>query len=135
MKTKPCLTAADVKAMLAAAEAEAAKNKWPLAIAIVDDGGHLLAALRLDGATVFNMELALGKARTAAQTARPSRFWAERLTGGGGGMLTLAVPVMPAPGGLPVMVMGECVGGIAASGAKGEEDERASQAGLDALGS
>ena len=50
MKTKHFLESADVKAIAAAAEAEALKNNWPVTIAIVDDGGHLLALQRLDGA-------------------------------------------------------------------------------------
>src|SRR6478735_11263427 len=66
MKTKQTLELADVKAMMAAAEAEALTNKWAVAIAIVDDGGHLLALQRLDGAAAISSQIAPAKAQTAA---------------------------------------------------------------------
>src|ERR1700722_17239511 len=53
MRTKPCLTLADVKTMIAACEAEAAKNKWAVAISVVDDGGFLLGFQRMGGAPGF----------------------------------------------------------------------------------
>ena len=62
MRTKPCLTSADVKKMMAACAAEAEKNKWKVAIAIVDDGGFLLHLDRMDGAAVTTAEVATGKA-------------------------------------------------------------------------
>ena len=68
MRTKPCLTSADVKKMMAACLAEAEKNKWQVAIAIVDDGGFMLSLDRMDGAAVTTAEVAVGKARTAALT-------------------------------------------------------------------
>ena len=73
MRNKPCLTSADVKKMLAACEAEAAKNKWAVAISIVDDGGFLLGFTRMDGASPVTAEVSLGKARTSALTRRPSK--------------------------------------------------------------
>jgi glc operon protein GlcG len=132
MKTKPCLTAADVKTMLSAAEAAAAARNQRLAIAILDDGGHPMGVLRMDGSTVTNLDMALAKARTSALSGRPSKFWADRLNDGR--LLMLSMPVMPAQGGLPILVMGECLGAIATSGGSGDEEERAAQAGLDALG-
>jgi uncharacterized protein GlcG (DUF336 family) len=132
VRTKPCLTAADVKKMLAAAEELAVQNQWPLAIAVLDDGGHTLGLLRLDGANAANTDLALAKARASAITRMPSRFWADRLKAGQ--LLMLTLPHTAPQGGLPVMVNGECVGAIACSGAKAEDDERAAQAGIDALG-
>ena len=79
MRTKPCLTLADVKKMLAASEAEAAKNKWAVAISIVDDGGFLLGFERMDGAAIISAEVSLGKARTSAMTRRPSKFFEDRV--------------------------------------------------------
>eukprot|EP01034_Spumella_vulgaris_P007579 gene7579-9662_t len=66
MKTKPILEAADIKAIGAAAEAEAIKNNWAVTIAIVDDGGHLLWLQRLDGAAPISAHIAPAKANTAA---------------------------------------------------------------------
>ena len=79
MRNKPCLTWADVKNMLAACEAEAAKNNWAVAIAIVDDGGYLLGFERMDGAPKISAEVSLGKARTSAMTKRPSKFFEDRV--------------------------------------------------------
>ena len=61
MRNKPCLTSADVKTMLAACEAEAVKNKWAVAIAIVDDGGYLLGFQRMDGAATISAEVSLAR--------------------------------------------------------------------------
>jgi uncharacterized protein GlcG (DUF336 family) len=74
MKTKHSLEAADVKAILAAAEAEALANGWKVSIAVVDDGGHLLGMLRLDGASASTAHMAPGKAVTAIMGRRDRRF-------------------------------------------------------------
>jgi glc operon protein GlcG len=132
MRTKQCLTAADVKKMLAACEAEAAKNKWAVAISIVDEGGFLLALLRMDGASAITAEVSLGKARTSAMTKRPSKFFEDRIkerpafAGFPAGILI--------QGGVPVMYENECVGAIGVSGVQSHEDEQVAQAGASALG-
>jgi glc operon protein GlcG len=131
MRTKHCLTAADVKKMLAACEAEAAKNKWAVAISIVDDGGFLLGALRMDGASAITAEVSLGKAKTSAMTKRPSKFFEDRLkerpafAGFPAGILI--------QGAVPVMHESECVGAIGVSGVQSHEDEQVAQAGASAL--
>ncbi len=79
MRHKPCLTSADVKKMLAACEAEAAKNNWAVAISIVDDGGFLLGFTRMDGASPVTAEVSLGKAHTSALTGRPSKVFEDRV--------------------------------------------------------
>ncbi len=79
MRNKPSLTWADVKTMLAACEAEATRNNWTVAIAIVDDGGYLLGFERMDGAPLISAEVSLGKARTSAMTKRPSKFFEDRV--------------------------------------------------------
>jgi glc operon protein GlcG len=132
MRNKPCLTSADVKTMLAACEAEAAKNKWAVSIAIVDDGGYLLGLARMDGASAITAEVSLGKARTSAMTKRPSKFFEDRIkerpafAGFPAGILI--------QGGVPVMHDGECVGAIGVSGVQSQEDEQVAQAGAGALG-
>jgi glc operon protein GlcG len=131
MRTKHCLTAADVKKMLAACEAEAAKNKWPVSISIVDDGGFLLGALRMDGASAITAEVSFGKAKTSAMTKRPSKFFEDRLkerpafAGFPAGILI--------QGAVPVMHENECVGAIGVSGVQSHEDEQVAQAGASAL--
>jgi uncharacterized protein GlcG (DUF336 family) len=130
MRTRPALTLADVKKIAAAAEGEAIKHNWKVAIAILDDGGHLLGFVRMDGATPANAEIAVEKARTAAVSRRSSGAWEERIKGGRLAMLRM--PVLPVQGGVPILVNGECVGGVGVSGVQSHEDEQIAQAGIDA---
>jgi glc operon protein GlcG len=83
MKTKPILEASDVKAIGAAAEAEALKNNWAVTIAIVDDGGHLLWLQRLDGAAPISAHIAPAKAHTAAVGRRESKVYEDMINGAG----------------------------------------------------
>jgi uncharacterized protein GlcG (DUF336 family) len=132
MRTKPCLTAADVKKIIAACETEAAKNKWVVSIAVVDDGGYLLGLTRLDGAQAITAEVALGKARTSALTKRPSKFFEDRVKerpAFGGFPAGILIQ-----GGLPLIHDNECVGAIGVSGVQSHEDEVIAQAGVNALG-
>ena len=133
MRTKPCLTLTDVKKMLAACEAEAAKNKWAVAISIVDEGGFLVGFERVDGAPTISGEVSMGKARTSAMTKRPSKFFEDRVkerpafAGFPAGILI--------QGGMPLLHQNECVGAIGVSGVQSHEDEQIAQAGVGALGS
>jgi glc operon protein GlcG len=132
MRTKPCLTSVDVKKMMAASLAEAGKNSWNVTVAIVDDGGYMLSLERKDGAVPTTAEVAVGKARTAALTRRPSKFFEDRVTER---PAFLAFPAgLLIQGGLPIMHQGECVGGIGVSGVQSSEDEQIAQAGIAALG-
>ena len=132
MRNKPCLTSADVKTMLAACEAEAVKNKWAVAIAIVDDGGYLLGFQRMDGTPTISAEVSLGKARTSAMTRRSSKFFEDRVKD------RPAFITFPAglliQGALPIMHQNECVGAIGVSGVQSHEDEQIALAGINALG-
>lgn len=132
MKSKPALTLEDCRRMAAAAEAEAVRHGWNVAIAILDDGGHLLHFHRMDGATPANAAIALEKGRTAAVSRRSTKVWEDRIAGGRLSML--GMPVLPVQGGLPILVEGECVGGIGVSGVASHEDEQIGQAGIAALG-
>lgn len=131
MRTRPALTLADVKKIAAAAETEAIKHNWNVAIAVLDDGGHLLGFLRMDGATPANARISMEKARTAALTRRPSKSWEDRLANGR--LSTLSMPVLPVQGGLPILVDGECVGAVGVSGVQSHEDEQIAQAGIASL--
>jgi uncharacterized protein GlcG (DUF336 family) len=125
------LTLDDCRRMAAAAEAEARRNDWNVAIAILDDGGHLLHFHRMDGATPANAEIAIGKARTAAVSRRSTKVWEDRIAGGRLSML--GMPVLPVQGGLPIMVGADCIGAIGVSGVASHEDEQIGQAGIAAL--
>jgi glc operon protein GlcG len=132
MRTKPSLTLADVKKMLAVCEAEAAKNKWAVAISIVDEGGFLLGFQKMDGAPTISGEVSIGKARTSAMTKRPSKFFEDRVKE------RPAFVSFPAgiliQGAVPLVHQNECVGAIGVSGVQSHEDEQVAQAGADALG-
>jgi uncharacterized protein GlcG (DUF336 family) len=133
MKTRPMLTLEDCRRISAAAEAEAKKNGWNVCIAILDDGGHLLHLIRMDGATPANARIALEKGRTAAETRRSTANWQERVRAR---PEMLRMPqVTPVQGGLPIVVDGACVGGVGVSGVQSHEDEQIAKAGIDALGS
>ncbi|HZM36841.1 MAG TPA: heme-binding protein [Burkholderiales bacterium] len=132
MKTRLTLTLDDCRRISAAAEAEAKKNNWNVCIAILDDGGHLLHLVRMDGATPANARIAVEKGRTAAETRRSTANWQERVQKR---PELLRMPgVTPVQGGLPIIVQGVCVGGIGASGVHSHEDEQIVAAGIEALG-
>ena len=131
MRSRHELTLEDVKKMAAVAEAAAMANQWNVAIAVVDDGGHLLAFLRMDGATPANAQIAVGKAATAACSRRPTQVWEQRIADGRLG--TLSMPLLSVQGGLPVVVEGTCIGGIGVSGVQSHEDEQVARAGIESL--
>jgi uncharacterized protein GlcG (DUF336 family) len=132
MRTRPALTAADVQKMVTACRTEATKNKWNVTIAVVDDAGYLLHLERLDGAGPMTAEVATDKARTAAITRRPTKFWEDRVKERPS---FLKFPGnLPIQGGVPVMYQGECVGAIGVSGVQSHEDEQIASAGVSVLG-
>ena len=131
MKNRPMLTLDDCRKITAAAEAEAKKNNWNVCIAILDDGGHLLHLVRMDGATPANARIAVEKGRTAAESRRSSGAWQERIKAR---PEMLRMPgITPIQGGLPIVVEGTCVGGIGISGVQSHEDEQIAVAGIKAL--
>jgi glc operon protein GlcG len=131
MRTRPALTSADVQKMASACKAEASKNQWNVSIAIVDDGGVLLYLERLDGAGPMTAEVAAGKAKTAAITRRPTKFWEDRVKERA---VFLKFPDnLPIQGGVPIMYQNECVGAIGVSGVQSHEDEQIANAGAAAL--
>src|SRR5882672_681380 len=131
MRDKPCLTEADLIKAMAACRAEADKNNWKVAIAIVDDGGYLLHFNRMEDVAPISAEVAIGKAHTAALTRRPSKFFEDRVKE------RPAFANFPAgvliQGGLPIMARNECVGAIGVSGVQSHQDEQVAQAGVSAV--
>ena len=134
MKTKPVLELADVRAVAAAAEAEAAKNQWAVSIAIVDDGGHLLWFQRLDGAPAVSAHIAPGKALTAAMGRRESKVYEDIVNGGRYSFLSAPGLSAVLEGGVPIMKDGQCLGAVGVSGVKSTEDAQIARAGIAALG-
>ncbi len=132
MKTKNYLTADDGGKILAAAEAEAAKNNWAVCISIVDDGGHLLAFKRLDGCAPSSIAISQGKAYSAALRRRPTKNDEDMVNNGR--FSALSMPgITFLEGGVPIIVAGETIGAVGVSGVKSSEDAQIAQAGIDAL--
>src|ERR1700732_2461860 len=131
MRNKPTLTLADAHQMMAACKAEAEKNKWQVAIAILDDGGYLLHFDRMDGVGKASAEVAIGKARTAALTGRPSKFFEDRVKE------RPAFATFPAglliQGGLPIKYENATIGAVRVARGRVHEDAHIPQAGIAAL--
>ena len=134
MKTKVFLESADIKAVAAAAEAEALKNKWAVTIAIVDDGGHLLHLQRLDGAAPISAHIAPAKANTAAMGQRESKVYEDVINGGRTSFLSAPYIQGMLEGGVPIMKDGQCIGAVGVSGVKSTEDAQVARAGIAAIG-
>ena len=132
MKTKHYLTADDCRKIRAAAEAEAAKNSWAVCIAIVDDGGHLLSFLRLDGCAAASVAISQGKARTAALRRRPTKNDEDMVNNGRTSALSMP-GITFLEGGVPIIVGGETIGAVGVSGVKSTEDAQVAQAGINAV--
>ena len=134
MKTKPELELADVKAIAAAAEAEALKHQWAVTIAIVDDGGHLLWLQRLDGAAAISAHIAPAKAHTAAMGRRESKIYEDIINAGRYSFLSAPTLTGMLEGGVPILKDGQCIGAVGVSGVKSSEDAQIAKAGIAALG-
>ena len=134
MKTKSVLELADVKAIAAAAEAEALGNNWAVTLAIVDDGGHLLWLQRLDGAPAISAQIAPAKAHTAALGRRESKVYEEVINGGRTSFLSVPGVQGMLEGGVPIMKDGQCIGAVGVSGVKSSEDAQIARAGIATLG-
>lgn len=128
------ISLANAKKVIAAAEEEALKNKWPVAIAIVDPAGYLLAFSRLENTQLGSVEVALQKAKTSALFRRPTKVFEDMLAAGGANVKILSLPsAIPIEGGLPIIVDGKIVGAIGVSGVKSTEDAVIATAGLGAI--
>jgi glc operon protein GlcG len=132
LPSKKYLNLSAIKAMVAAAEAEAQRQHVEVTICIVDESGNLLFLEKADTAPLNTIQWAQKKARHAAFYKSPSKDAAETVKKGN--VEAMAYPdFFPNQGGLPIIVDGQILGGVAASGAKSEIDEAIAQAALDAL--
>jgi glc operon protein GlcG len=130
---KKVITLAAARKMVSAAEAEAERNHWAGVVAVVDDGGWPILVERMDNAAyIASIELAPGKARTAALFKKPSQALEESINHGRLA-LTTARDFIEMQGGLPIIVDGQVIGGIGASFDTPEHDVQVAQAGLAAL--
>ena len=134
MKNTYALEAADIKAIAAAAKAEALKNNWAVTIAIVDAGGHLLHLQRLDGAAPISAHIAPAKANTAAMGQRESKVYEDMINAGRVSFLSAPDLKGLLEGGVPIMKDGQCLGAVGVSGVKSTEDAQIAKAGIAAIG-
>jgi glc operon protein GlcG len=121
------------KAMVAAM-ADARKQNIPMAVAIVDTGGNLMAFERMDNTQIGSIAVAQDKAVSAALYRRSTKVFQDAVAGGGAGLRVLTLRGANAvEGGLPIVVDGKIIGGIGVSGGSAEQDGVVAKAGLDGL--
>lgn len=127
---RKALTLEAAKKILAAAEAEAMKNKWPVAIAVVDEAGELLMMAKLDGTQPASIDIAIGKARTAARLKRETKILEEAVTKSGRTVILSLPGVTPLEGGVPIKVGDQVVGAVGVSGVTSAQDAQVAAAGV-----
>jgi uncharacterized protein GlcG (DUF336 family) len=124
----------NAKKAAAAALAEARKNGWTMAAAVVDTGGHLVYFEKMDGTQTGSVAVAMSKARSAALFMRPTKAFQEMLAGGGDGLRAFGLAgAVPVEGGVPLVMAGKTVGAIGLSGGSSSQDGQCARAGADAL--
>jgi glc operon protein GlcG len=129
----PLISLAAAKKAMAAAEAEAAKNNWPVAIAVLDSAGQLVLFQRQENTQIGSIDIAIGKAKTANDFRRPTKVLEGIVAGGGAGLRLLSVRnMLPLEGGVPIIADGKIIGAVGVSGVTSQQDAQVAQAGADA---
>lgn len=121
------------KKVATASAAEARKNSWNVAIAIVDNHGFLVYYEMMDNTQTAGGNVAVEKAKTSAGYRRPSKEFEDNIASGRNSVLGLP-GVTPIEGGLPLVVDGKMIGAIGVSGVVAAQDGQIAKAGADALG-
>ena len=107
----------NAKKAVTAAVAEARKNNWNMAVAIVDIGGHLVYFEKMEGTQTGSVKLSIEKARTAALFRRPTKLFQDNVAAGGEGLRLLRLTgAIPIDGGVPIIFDGKLIGGVWVSG-------------------
>lgn len=123
------------KRVMEAAEAEAARNQWPMVIAIFDSTGHLKMLHRHDQAQFGSVLVAQQKAETALNFRRPTKTFEDAIASGGVGVRIVSMSnVIALEGGLPIVVENQVIGSIGVSGMNSSQDAQVARAGIAALG-
>ena len=137
MLTNPygiAITLDDAKKAAAPALAEARKNTWAMAVAIVDTAGNLVYFEKMDGTQTGSVVVSIAKARSAALFKRPTKAFQDALAAGGDGLRFLKLEnAVPVEGGVPLVMDGKIVGAIGLSGGTSQQDGQCAQAGANAL--
>jgi glc operon protein GlcG len=120
----------DAKKAAAPAMAEARKNNWLMAVAIVDTSGNLVYYEKMDGTQLASANIAVEKARSAAQFKRPTKLLQDQVAAGGDGLRILGLPgAVPVEGGIPLVAGGKIIGAIGVSGGTSAQDGQCAAAG------
>lgn len=131
----PTVNLEQTKKVLAAAEAEAIKQGWNVAVAVVDTAGNLVGFIKRDDTQSASVLVAQDKARTAALYKRPSKAFQDMVAGGGLGLRVMTMrDVVAAEGGVPLIVDGKIIGAVGVSGVNSDQDGIVAAAGAAALG-
>ncbi len=122
------------RAVMTAAESEAAKNNWAVVISIIDSGGNIVMLHRHNDVQLSSIEISQGKAKTALMFKRPSKVLDDAISSGGAGLRFLALKdIVPLEGGLPIVADGKIIGAIGVSGVLSSQDSQVARAGADGL--
>jgi uncharacterized protein GlcG (DUF336 family) len=122
------------KKVAAAAIAEARKNSWAMAVAVVDTGGYLVYFERMQDTQLGSVDVAIDKAKSAVLFRRPTKSFQDTLAGGGAGLRMLSLRgAVPVEGGIPLIVDGKVIGAVGASGGSSDQDGNTAQAGAAAV--
>ncbi len=116
-----------------AAEAEARKRGWKMAIAVVSPSGDLTDFAKMDDTQHAASTIAPNKARTSARFRRTTQVFFEAMETGHPFVMTLEQGIVASPGGIPIVIGGKLIGGIGCSGGTGPQDAVVCQAGIDAI--
>jgi uncharacterized protein GlcG (DUF336 family) len=126
----PPISVENAKKAAAAALAEAVKNHWTMAVAIVDPNGTLIYYEKMDNTQLGSANVAVEKARSAAQFKRPTKAFQDALAAGGAGLRILGIAgAVPVEGGIPLVADGKIIGAIGLSGDSSDHDGQCAQAG------
>src|SRR5262245_43775785 len=126
----PPISLENAKKAAAAAMAEAAKNHWNMAVAVVDPNGTLVYYEKMDNTQNGSANVAVAKARSAALFKRPTKAFQDALAAGGAGIRILGLEgAVPVEGGVPILADGKIIGAIGLSGANSDQDGQCAQAG------
>jgi len=131
LRDTKALTLDGARNIMSASDAEARRNGWTVAIAVVDPSGSIVLFQRADGARPSNVDFALRKARTAAHYQRPTKALDSAVTAGR--IQWLATDALPIEGGIPIVVNGQVIGAVGVSGATSAQDAQVAAAGIAAL--
>ena len=124
----------NAKKAAAPALAEAEKNHWTMAVAIVDTSGNLVYYEKMDNTQLGSADVAIEKARTATRFKRPTKAFQDILAAGGDGLRVLTLKgVVAVEGGIPLVMDGKIVGAIGVSGGASSQDAQCAKAGADIL--